>query len=256
MLTRREVLLGGLLTLIYVRGSDCCAQTRQRRTRGPGCVLTEIQANQFFPADGEQQMFITGQEPMIPKSGDRNFDIALAQTLAKIAATLDVLPHFAYYDDFDGRNAYATSAVRGRRSDGTVLFGQRLLSELMGMGQSPAAAVTAVCAHEFGHILQFKRGLSRIVLEGQSTVKRAELQADYFAGYFAGRRKIEKPDYPAAVVAATQYNFGDNDTESQHHHGTNRERGSAVVAGFKAAYNSRLNLGDAIQSSISYVRTL
>src|SRR5262249_35993307 len=48
-------------------------------------------------------------------------------------------------------------------------------------------------------------GCSKRVNAGQSTVKRSELQADYFAGYFAGHRKRERPTYPAAVVALAQH---------------------------------------------------
>jgi predicted metalloprotease len=40
----------------------------------------------------------------------------------------------------------------------------------------PDVAVTAICAHEYGHILQFKRGLIPRLQAGQTTVKRAERQ--------------------------------------------------------------------------------
>ena len=193
---------------------------------------------------------------MIPRSGDKNFDIALAHTLAKASRILEVLPGFAYYDDYDGLNAYATSEVRLQRVDGTVLFGQGLLRKLMNQRENPSVGVAAVCAHEFGHILQFKRGLSDIVLSGQRTVKRLELQADFFAGYFAGRRKLERASFPAAVVAVTQAGVGDEDVDHPQHHGTPQERGAAVVAGFKAAFESKLSLAEAITSSTAYVSSL
>ena len=253
MQTRREFLAGGLLALVHVSGTPCCAQELRRRARGPGCVLTERQAQPFLYTAGQRQLFISGKEPMIAKSGNKDFDMALAQTLAKIASAFEVLPHFAYYDDYDGQNAYATNAVRSKRSDGTVLFGQGLLQELMANIESPAVAVAAVCAHEFGHILQYKRGLDRVLLDKQPTVKRVELQADFFAGYFAGKRKLERPSYPAAVVAITQFGYGDNDVDSESHHGTPKQRGDAVVAGFNAAYRSQLSLADAIESSVAYV---
>ena len=46
------------------------------------------------------------------------------------------------------------------RSDGTVLFGVRLLRKLMNdfANDNPDAAVAAVCAHEFGHIVQYQEG--------------------------------------------------------------------------------------------------
>ena len=114
----------------------------------------------------------------------------------------------------------------------------------------------AVCAHEFGHILQFKHGLIRKVNEGQPTVKRSELQADYFAGYFAGLRKRERPEYPAAVVAVTQFSVGDHGVTNKNHHGTPKERGAAVVRGFEAAFRQNKNLSEAIQESTAYVMSL
>ncbi|MCW5686713.1 MAG: metalloprotease [Pseudolabrys sp.] len=193
---------------------------------------------------------------MIPKSGNKDFDFALAQTLAKISNLLDATPGFAYYDDYDGMNAFASPRVRLSNADGTVLFGQNLLKRLMQGNDHPELGVAAVCAHEFGHILQYKRGLTQIVGAGQPTVKRVELQADFFAGYFAGTRKREKPDFPAAVFAMTQYNFGDNMINHPSHHGTPNERAAAIVRGFEVAYAEKRNLADAISISINYAKSL
>jgi hypothetical protein len=201
-------------------------------------------------------MYLTGNEPMIPKSGDADFDFALAHALAKMSDVLEVHPGFAFYSDVDGKNAYATSRRRLANADGTVLFGQGLLAELRGSPDHPEIAVTAVCAHEFGHILQYKRGLIQQINANQTTVKRSELQADFFAGFFAGLRKLERPNYAAAVVASTQSNYGDYNVNSEGHHGTPQERGAAVVAGFKAAFNDRKNLAEAISISINYVMAL
>jgi hypothetical protein len=203
-----------------------------------------------------ERLYETGHEPMISNSGDRDFDIALAHTLAKICDELSVLPGFAYYDDYDGANAYATRTARLQNADGTVLFGQRLLKRLLGTRENPDVAVAAVCAHEFGHILQFKRGLDRRVGEGQATVKRIELQADFFAGFFAGIRKSEREDFPAAVFALTQFNAGDDMINDPQHHGTRDERGAAISRGFDSAYRDRLSLADAIEVSVAYVTQL
>jgi predicted metalloprotease len=92
-----------------------------------------------------------------------------------------------------------------------------------------------------------------IVNASQTTVKRSELQADYFAGYFAGLRKLKKPSYPAAVVAGAQYNMGDTNFNSETHHGTPKERGAAVVRGFEASFYQNKTLNDAIQESTAYV---
>ncbi len=74
-------------------------------------------------------------------------------------------------------------------------------------------------------------------------MKKLELHADFLAGYFASLRKLEKPNFKAAVYADTQHKFGDFSTGSQDHHGTPEERASAIVQGFKTAVNERRNLG-------------
>ena len=213
-------------------------------------------ASPFLETSYGEQLFATGTESVIGSSGDRDFDFALAQTLARVSDLFDVLPGFGFYDDYDGKNAYATRAVRAGRAQGTVLFGQRLLKDLLSEHESPDAAVAAVCAHEFGHILQFKRNLDRLVGADQPTVKRVELQADYFAGFFAGTRKLQKPDFPAAVFAVTQFNMGDTRIDHEGHHGTPEERGAAITAGFNAAFRNRMDLASAIDASIRYVTGL
>jgi len=123
--------------------------------------------------------------------------------LSRLTDLFGVLPGFCFYDDYDGPNAFATTATRLRRADGTVLYGKRHFLNHMASPESPEVVVTATCAHEFGHIVQYKYKLTKQLTDGQATAKRAELNADFFAGYFAGARKLQKPDYPAAVFAAT-----------------------------------------------------
>lgn len=257
MFTRREIVLGGFLTLAFSLGNSCaCFAQSVRMRQSYGCILSEDDAKQFMDDQTDARLFITGNEPMIPRSGNKDFDLALARTLAKISGTLEVLPGFAYYDDYDGLNAYATPRVRLNNADGTVLFGQQLLQRLMKSKEDPEVAVAAVCAHEFGHILQFKLGLDKVVGAGQPTVKRMELQADFLAGYFAGIRKLERPAFPAVVFATTQYNFGDNMINHPGHHGTPDERGAAISKGFEVAFREKRKLSEAIQISTNYVQSL
>lgn len=257
MLTRREVVAGGLLTIGFMGGTCPCRAQVSRDIQHPyGCWIPDSELVKIYDAGTETRLYITGDEPMIPKSGDKDFDYALAQTLAKISDLFGVLPGFAYYDDYDGQNAFATPRTRLNRADGTVLFGQGLLARLRSGPDHPELSVAAVCAHEFGHILQFKTGLYERVGAGQPTVKRTELQADFLAGYFSGSRKLERPSFPAAVFAVTQYNFGDNMVEDPGHHGTADERANAIVMGFHSAYTRKNNLSDAIEESVSYVSAL
>lgn len=221
-----------------------------------GCMLPPHASQQYLDKSSTPRLYITGDEPMISSSGDAGFDYALAQTLAKISATFSVLPGFAYYEDVDAKNAYATSVARQNNADGTVLFGQRMLKELLKRTQSPDVGVAAVCAHEFGHIVQYKLGLNKIVGVNDSNVRRLELQADFLAGYFAGVRKRERSDFPAEVFAETQHSFGDTLFGDSSHHGTPQERGNAIVEGFKSAFTSRVAFSEAVDRSTKYVNGL
>ena len=256
MINRREAAVGGLLTIVS-SSIACTSHAQTASTRHTfGCMLADDEAEQFLSTSTGQQTFATGNEPIIASSGDREFDYALAQTLSRLADTFRVLPGFAYYDDFGQPNAHASRVVRMANADGTVLFGQRFLKKLLAWPEHPDVAVTAVCAHEFGHILQFKLNLRPIILAGQRTMKRLELHADYLAGYYAGFLKLKKPTYPAAVFATQKYSSGGWNVNSPTHHGTPDERAAAIVRGFEVAYRERRNLSDAVRIGVNYVSML
>lgn len=259
MTTRRDVLFGGALVLSFGTSSFCGCGAHARSPLAPstsGCVLAVSDVDRVYPHGVPTAQYATGEEPLHHSSGDRDFDRALAQTLSKCADLLRVLPGFAFFDDSASPNAYATPRVRLQRADGTVIFGKTLLRELLRKPEAPDACVASVCAHEFAHILQFKTGLYQHLTQGQRTVKRLELHADYLAGYFAGTRKKERQSFPAAVFAMTQYMYGDTGVNNPQHHGTYEERGAAVVRGFEASYRQHLGLNDAIQQGINYVSRL
>jgi hypothetical protein len=256
MWTRREVVAGGALIVAFSQGQRCCLAANSRAPHSAGCHLADADIDAIYPAGTETRSYIRGDESVIYKSGDSTFDFALAQTLAKLSGMFGVLPGFGYYDDTGSENAYATPRTRINNVNGTVLMGINFLRQLRRLREAPEVAVAGVCAHEYGHILQFKFGLAKKVDAGQPTVKRSELQADYFAGYFAGVRKLERPAYPAAVVALTQYNTGTTDFTRRDFHGTPEERGAAVVRGFEASFRDKKSLNDAIQESTTYVMRL
>jgi hypothetical protein len=249
MITRRGIAFGGALTIIW---HSCPGNAQFRTSRG--CVLSDAEAGAFF-ATAEAPRLV-GDYRLIPKSGNSDFDYALAQTLSRMADTLDILPTFTYYDDYDSPNAKASPRKFAPSSDGSVLFGKRLFLRIMSQPEHPDVGVTAVCAHEFGHVLQFKHGLKNVILQGQRTVKRFELHADFLAGYYAGQRKLQKSDYPAAVFATQQESVGDFGVDQPDHHGRPYERAAAIVRGFEVAYRERRGLSEAIQVGINYVSTL
>jgi hypothetical protein len=194
--------------------------------------------------------------PISNGSGNKTLDRALARTLSMLSDRFDVLPGFAFFGGGESRNAFASTSHRLGRSDGSVIFGVSLLNELLAIADIRETGVAAVCAHEFAHILQYKRGIDKILVGADRRVKRLELHADYLAGYFAGGRKRANPSFPAVAFAQSQDRFGDDQFGDPNHHGTSKERGAAVVAGFNASYHDGLDLNGAVQSGLSYVQLI
>jgi len=256
MIARRDVALGGLLTISWLAASCGCAAHAASEVRRFGCELAEDDAIGVQLKAMQEPLTRGSGPPKFVESGDRDLDYAMAQTLSMLTDTWNVLPAFAYYDDGNAPNAFASPARWLSRADGTVIFGRGLLAKLLKAPENPDVGVAAVVAHEYGHIAQFKHNLKRALLAGQDTVKRLELHADFLAGYFAGRRKLERPDFPAAVFATTQYSAGDYRTERFSHHGTPEERAGAIVKGFEIAFRDRRSPGEALQIGVKYVQTL
>ena len=240
------------MTILW--GAECA----HCRTFAPGCMRNDAEISDLvgnvprsFTFDG----FNIDSDPVQNGSGDKDFDRALAIGLARVSEMFGVLPGFAFFDDSDQLkgNAFASTSKRLGRDDGSVVFGKKLLHILLQEEQGEAAVI-GVCAHEFGHIAQYKRNVKQrgdIVVNGK--VKRLELHADYLAGYFAGRRKLERSEFPAAVIAQAQYAEGDFLSSNPTHHGTPEERGQAVVEGFQAAYRDKKRFDQAFNDGLKFV---
>jgi hypothetical protein len=257
MLSRRDVALGGLLTIGWLAGTCSCANAHKETPRRFGCMLSEGEADALLAnSSGSSNLFADGRTPTLVSSGNREFDYALAQTLSQMTDAFGVLPGFAYFDDSAGMNAHATTRQMLARSDGTVLFGRRLLDTLLARREHPDVAVSAVCAHEFGHIAQYKIGIHKQLREGEETARRLELHADFLAGCFAGYRKLQKPGFPAAVYATTQYSAGDYRIDNPKHHGRPAERAAAVVKGFETVFRDRRSMSEAMQIGFKYAKSV
>jgi hypothetical protein len=254
MLTRREAALGGLLSIGWLAAPCGCAAHAASGRERFGCEL----ADDEFPLalTQDEKVFGPGGNPQIVESGNRDLDYAMAQTLSMLTDTWRVLPGFAYYDDSRAPNALATPKRWLSRPDGSVIFGRTLLAHLLKAREHPDVLISAVVAHEFGHIAQFKYGLKGALVSGQRTVKRLELHADFLAGYFAGVRKLQRPDFPAAVYAVLGHSGGNYQVERMDHHGTPDERANAIVKGFETSFRQRRDPGDALQIGLNYARTL
>jgi hypothetical protein len=151
MITRRHLLGGGTVSIALYPICGGCQSLHK------GCSITVDQADALL--DSEQVWF--SYNSVTTGSGDRDFDRALAQTLQFLSDRFFVLPGFAFFDESGSPNAFAAHTRRMGRSDGDVLFGRKLFREIMSHRERPEIGIVSVCAHEFGHIAQYKYDILR-----------------------------------------------------------------------------------------------
>jgi hypothetical protein len=245
MITRRRMLTGSMATVAL--HPECS----RSQPSFEGCRITVDQGEALL---GSEQLW-RSYNSVETGSGNRDFDRALAETLQVLSDRFFVLPGFAFFNEPGSPNAFACATRKLGRSDGDILFGRKLFREIMSHPERPEIGIVAVCAHEFGHIAQYKYDVYNRLVGLDRRVKRLELHADFLSGYFAGLRKLQRPDFPAATFACTQFGFGDY-TDDIDHHGTQDERGAAVVAGYRAGYDEKLKFGYALESGIRYVKQI
>jgi hypothetical protein len=245
MITRRIVLLGGALTVVFgpahASGRKDCWTSGEEAQR----IIRQIPVVYSF----------RGMPEIVHASGNPYLDRAFARALYRLALDFEVQPGFGYYDELKNNetmNARATNLVHPElnRSDGTVIFGLNLLRFLLERPQHADAAIVAVAAHEFAHILQFKRGLIN-----KTNGRVMELHADFLSGYFSGLRRLKNPDYQAVVFAAYHHEMekalGPSTTGT---HPPAAERAEAVQQGYLVATRDKLGLDAAVTPGLHTFR--
>jgi hypothetical protein len=250
LISRRLVSLGGLAALC-----PCLSAEGATPTAANGCAFSQA-------ADSHDS---NSQYPGLRRWGAEPPELALAPIVIEMSQLFELTPVFGFYDDTGSckGNALASSEElfppapnAPFKTEGTVLLGEKLFSNL-NRAQYQTAAIAAVCAHEFGHLLQFKylkSELSRIRdLDG--SVVRVELFADFICGYDAGVRQFRQGDYAGAIGALNQYRSGDL-VFGESHHGTPEERGHSVTAGFATGSKGPLPPERIARLAFEYISTL
>jgi hypothetical protein len=153
-----------------------------------------------------------------------------------------VRPALRPYDDRPSPNAIAIPEARfpNEGPDGTVLLGIGLVDEemrhgrgwslKMGAPEPGEESLVVILAHEWGHILQFKAGMT------PAGPWEMEPHADFLAGWFFGHHfgwTAALPDIETA--AKTMFEKGDTDFNNPAHHGQPQLRAVMVRAGYEAA---------------------
>jgi hypothetical protein len=196
-----------------------------------------------------------GVSGLAASSGDQTTDQFLGRALVRLATTLDVQPGFLFFDDSDNPNAIAKPETLIPGTVGTVLMGKRFFSEHMQLGDD-GVTVIAVCAHEFGHMLQMKTGLIDVLGQLDKTVRPIELHADFLAGAFLAARKQEYPNLNLRMAGETFVEMGENNFTSPTHHGTAQERIAAVTAGYDFVRDGADGIDKISAAGVAFVKQI
>lgn len=166
-----------------------------------------------------------------------------------LARRSGVEPQVGFYDDGNKPNAFAVDAsfIDDKCSlDGTILFGSGLFHSEIKEFTLWQSSVTLIHAHEYGHILQFKRKMA-----SQITVQR-ELHADFLGGWFCGQMSIDPKSsgIDSMTAAKSIYNKGTYAFNDPNFHGTPEQRMQWVLSGYQHGI-AGFNLDDAYGKSAS-----
>jgi hypothetical protein len=179
--------------------------------------------------------------------GDSYNDTGYNREISLLRAAFEVQPGYFACMETGGPNAFAGPDTLEPGTSGSVFLGVKLArGESDRIGQYNILAVSAILAHETGHIVQFLKG-------NRLPTKLKELQADYLAGwYLANRDRTGTPQSETAVRQnmSTFYKLGDYNYNDSNHQGTPDERLAAIMAGFRSA---NMPLAEVYQASNRFV---
>ncbi|KOR29733.1 hypothetical protein TI04_07905 [Achromatium sp. WMS2] len=236
--------------------SNACARSykTKKSLNFQGCSLIGAEADNIINRLAQIAASNTQESRWLESSGDIRLDRALGILLADMAHIFSVRPGFAFYDGIGDNNAMAYRQSYLPNTNGTVLFGRKLLTAELARDQNGDFTVMGICAHEFAHIVQYQYNVYNRLIHRQTTVKRAELHADFLAGYYIGRRNIRYSAAQLVTLGRAWEDLGDNNFSDPQHHGTREERVSAMEMGFRMAMRSQASLKQAITGGLYYLR--
>lgn len=258
--------------LLYALAVSGCSTYQTRTTEAQtarhslqqvkGCRLTSREVS-LFEGRG-LKLGVTFQEIANAGGGRRTtgnseMDRALDRALKRLADTYGIFPGFGFFDDGPYMNAFAFDGTLPQlpHTKGTVLYGDRLFSHLIGVDPT-GTAVMWVMAHEFAHIWLYSTGdMARLGPEElPRTSKRIELHADFLAGFYVGQRQKENPSISLYKTGSEIWDIGDTNFTDPSHHGTPPERYAAAEAGFMVSHLQARNAKYAYAAGLDYVLSM
>lgn len=169
-------------------------------------------------------------------SGNANIDNVTIKEFQQLLNIFPVRPNFMYLNENGSPNAFATSRITNTAfPDGSILLGLGLINaECTQSPSGTCSSIPIILAHEFGHIIDFKNGLS---LNG----KYKELFADYIAGSYLFHRATIFGWLNINEVAKSFYDKGSYNFNHPDFHGTPQERIDALTAGYYLSWQYYLS---------------
>lgn len=163
-------------------------------------------------------------------------------------------PAYIFIDDGDSPGFSAVDGTLPQSSwpykhAGVIVLGANFAGRLATDGTTSVKGfgVAVAVAHELAHIYQFRTGSWKrlLAVEGNRSRKRAELHADFLAGWLSARigyRALDNID----AMARRLFDLGDQEVLDPNHHGTPGQRYAAMLRGFfLGASNSSLTASEA-----------
>jgi predicted metalloprotease len=148
--------------------------------------------------------------------------------IKNIVKFLPINPGFKFIED-PSPNAFALPISIVPDTQGTVYIGLNLINGEFNNSPFGGVAVAGICAHECGHIFQYKTGYERSL--AGPTPQLVELHADFLAGYYLGRSRAHSKEH-VQIFAQSLFSRGDYNFNSQQHHGTPDQRVRAMSEGY------------------------
>ena len=251
---RRRDVLWGLCACICC-GSVPWPASAERFRPGTGCVVRGRDAARALGAGmladnaAELPSLVEGRSRT---TGDVALNRQLDAALRRLAQTFDVWPKVGFYDDGDEPNAMAIWYQSGGKRVYGVVFGRNYFRRLFSYDPS-GITFLQTAAHEFAHVMMYKSGTLDKLLEGQPTVKRAELHADFMSGYYLGLRKRDHPKASFRSAGMKRWESGDSFLGNPQHHGTPKERLAAAEAGFLLGFRDGAPRDRAFAAATAFV---
>jgi hypothetical protein len=183
---------------------------------------------------------MTDSSSVVRSTGDVSVDRAIRVAILDCYQAYVLRPAF-YFVVNDPRydfNAFARPArINSPFGDipGEVGFGIPYLKKSL-IDDPNGDETMRIIAHEFSHILQYNlrdiegRLLYSLLRPDGATVKAVELHADYISGVYLATRYLRNPRDMSRLNSTI---MGDNNANSQFHHGTTEERRKAFRDGFR-----------------------